>query len=438
MVKTLFILLVAIVLGADDLSAQEKSEEQLVKEGSIRYLNYPKNKKNALLYDTIDPYGFYNIIQASFSASYSIVNAEFGGIGESDIQKLKECATQPLSDLPYLESRLGPQGTTPLPNMFNEDSVVRIPDLGTYYVYPERKTTYFICKKYDDLVIKEKKVLDTLTGKFNFVPTEIILRNRLCFSNKWIITARIDVDLIYQLGKTIYLPIGSDTTKQLIREFETFLANAEKRFGGTGCYQIIDFMRFYNFQKDESKLFREKRYYGMGRDFVLNDLIKDETFTVEKRDTSILVNQYGEDSLVFDKQTKESLLEYRVNINVDTVYYVKSGFEKLYEAHSIYYDKLEKKWRDYPYSVFATKKVFTSANETIVYEMDEEPSRKPFNHHDLRIPTFISYIKKQYSEQNNPLYKYFRAIPQKSFTQFPWEEKLYNHTFSGIEIKSPY
>ncbi|MBI3239040.1 MAG: hypothetical protein HYZ43_09410 [Flavobacteriia bacterium] len=110
----------------------------------------------------------------------------------------------------------------------------------------------------------------------------------------------------------------------------------------------------------------------------------------------------------------------------------------MYEAHSIYYYKLEKKWRDYTYSVFATKKVFTTANETIVYEMDEEPGRKPFNYDNLRIPSITSYIKKQYSEQNNPLYKYLRALPQTSFTQFPWEEKLYNHTFSGIEIKSPY
>ena len=434
MVKTLFILLVAIVLGADYLSAQEKSEEQLVKEGSIRFINYPNNKKNALLYDTVNPYGFYNIIQASFSASYPIVTAEFGGISEGDIQKLKECATQPLSELPYLESRLGPQGTTPLADMFNEDSVARIPGLGTCYVYPERKTTFFICKKYGDLVIKEKKVFDSLTGKFNFVPTEIILRNRLCFSNKLIITARIDVDLIYQLGKTIYLPIGSDTTKQLIREFETFLANAEKRFGGTGCYQIIDFMRFYDFQKDESKLFREKRYYGMERDFLLNDLIKDETFTVEKRDTSILVNEYGEDSLVVDKQTKESILEYRVNINVDTNYYVKSGFEKLYEQHILYYDQREKVWRDYAHAVFATKKVFTTQQENIVYEMVAGTGKKPYWGNGYSSVT--SYLKKQYSEQNNPLYKYLRVLPQTSFTQFPWEEKLYNHTFSGIEIKA--
>lgn len=437
MVKNLFFLLITLFLVSDTLSAQEKSEEQLVKEGSIRFINYPNNKKNALLYDTVNPYGFYNILQASFAASYPIGNTEFGGIGESDIQKLKECATQPLSDLPYLESRLGPQGTTPLANMYNEDSVVRIPDLGTYYVYPERKTTYFICRKYDDLVIKEKKVLDTLTGKFNFEPTEIILRNRLCFSNKLIITARIDVELIYQLGKVIYLPIESDTTKQLIREFETFLANAEKRFGGTGCYQIIDFMRFYDFQKDESNLFREKRYYGMERDFVLNDLINDEAITIEKRDTSILVNEYGEDSLVFDKQTKEWLLEYRLNINVDTIYYVKSGFEKLYEAHVLYYDQREKVWREYVHSVFATKKVFSTANETIVYEMNEEPGRKPFTHNNLRIPTITSYLKKQHSELNNPLYKYLRALPQTSFPKFPWEEKLYTHTFSGIEIKSP-
>lgn len=434
MVKKLYILLIALFLVTDTLIAQEKSEEQLVKEGSIRFMNYPRNKQNALLYDTIDPRGFYQIMQATFSEAYAISNIELKGISDNDVQKLKKCVDQPLSDLSYLESRLGPQGTTPLANMFNEDSAVRIPNLGTSYVYPERKNTYFICRKYDDLIIKEKKVFDSLSGKFTFVPIEIILRNRLCFSDKLIVTARIDVALLYQLGKTIYLPVETGATKQMIQDFETFLTNAEKRFGGTGCYQIIDFKRFFDFEREESKLFREKRHYGMGRDFVLNDLIKDEAFTIEKRDTSILVNEYGEDSLVFDKQTNEQLLEYRINI--DTFYYVKSGFDKLYEEHSIYYDKLEKKWRDYPYSVFATKKVFTTSNETIVYEMDEEPGRKPFNYNNLRIPTITSYIKKQYSEQNNPLYKYLRVLPQTSFAQFPWEEKLYNHQFKGTILSS--
>ena len=211
--------------------------------GEIRYISYPNIPKNKLLYDTVDTYGFYSIVQSSFRAGSRVSDSIVKGISAGDLQRLRSVIS--LREVRGLEFRLGLQATTPLANSRGEDSVVFLPDGTTAYLYPARDSIYTVTCNFDEIVIREELVTDSVNGKRIYRPVELMLMKRFKGLDKPIVTARMDFQWMYLLNAEFVSALPKQESDLLIGKMEAYFASGVKEFGGYGYSQLVKYRHFY-------------------------------------------------------------------------------------------------------------------------------------------------------------------------------------------------
>jgi|GEM_PF-5346482 len=292
-----------------------------------RYSCFARNEQNKELYDTLNPYSFYNIIVQTIDRLTDGKNKfDYKGIQSSDIVKLRTDFGSDWRSISDLEMLLGPQARTPMSNHLGEDSILRLSDGSYEYLYPARDSIFFYFGEYSDIVLKERVLFDSITGKELVEPLEIYLRKQLFPNEEPTVVLSFNWQLLYLIMKERYVPILKNESQLLIVDYEEFLAIAEKRFDSNGCYQFIGGSNFFSYLDETKSLnkirdddipFNEwnsfkKANEGQG---VFYKVISNET---------ILVNEYGEDSLVFDPKLNDFVKVIR--LDKETLYYVKNQF----------------------------------------------------------------------------------------------------------------
>lgn len=418
MVKS-FLIIVAFSFIVENLFSQINNNDT-----NIRYLHYANTPENQQLFDSINTFGFYNLVKLTIDR-LDDRNVEHKGISRENVAIIKEsCSNIELRSL-GLSWHLGRQATSPIVNKKGEDSVMYLPDGTTEYVYPGRDTIYTISGTIDDFVIKEKCYLDSTTNKLIWTPIELIARKKVIPFLKPIPIILFNWEAMYTVRKEWFKPLEKSKGDSLIPLLETFLKMAESQFDSIGCYQLIGEEQFWNYLNQSFVINREVDYDSLIKNWkqFVNGANKEELFLHIEKEERLLANEYGEDSMIYTPDGTH-LFVYREF--VDTMVFVKKGFDKLYEYRCLYFVD-STGWCEELVEVVGAKKTSKRDEFMVVYRASKKP---------------LGYASKkdrwEYQQLNDPLYKWLSIAPKTSFTQFPWEEKLYNHTFSGIEIKSPY
>jgi len=394
---------------------------------SYRYTRFARNEQNKELFDTTNPYSFYNLIVQTIERLSDGKNQfDYKGMQSSDMAKLRVTYGKDWHSIPNLKMRLGPQRTRPIANRFGEDSVLYLADGTAEYIYPARDSIFFYFGEYSDIVLKEQVVFDSITGTESVEPLEVFLRKQLFQHEEPSVVLSFNWELLYLMKKERMVPILENESQTLLAAYESFLAMAEKRFGREGCYE---FMRGQNLFRclDESRAIHKITDY----DVVFNEwnALKKATemegvfYEIDSNEI-VLVNEYGEDSLVYDIVLKD--FKQVIQLHTDTVYYVKNQFNSLYEYRCLYHDDL-KGWEEYLQALIVTKKV-------------------PGNQHSLSVAHTMKYktglqelseeesLRQQYNDNYNPLSRYLQQTPIKQIPTFDWEIISMSSLFLGEQI----
>ena len=342
------IILIILILGTFTVKGQVNT--------SYRYTRFARNEQNKELYDTLNPYSFYNIIVQTIDRLTDGKNKfDYKGIQSSDIVQLRTDFGSDWRSISDLEMLLGPQARTPMSNHLGEDSILMLSDGSYSYLYPARDSIFFYFGEYSDIVLKERVLFDSITGKELVEPLEIYLRKQLFPNEEPTVVLSFNWELLYLIMKERYIPIDEKESRILIAAYEEFLAKAERRFDHEGCYQFIggnNLFSYFNESEAINKLTDIDVVFNEWNSFKKANEEQGVFYKVISNET-ILVNEYGEDSLVFDPKLNDFVQVIR--LDKDTLYYVKNQFESLYEYRCLYYDEL-RGWEEYLQAIIVTKK----------------------------------------------------------------------------------
>ncbi len=418
--KWTLILLAALCFGQ---SFSQVFGSKIVPKGKVRYITYPNNRKNSLLYDTITPHGFHSILKQTLIQTEIISNVELRGISEADLALLKK-AYGGLKAVPFIRAKAGEQSIVPLQNSQGRDSIAYYPDGTAVFVYPPRDTTWFIIADYDELVFKEEQIYDSVKKQLRFKPIEISLLKRFPGIDQPIVTANINMDLLYELNKDFAVEVQGEQGKKLLSDLEAFLARSEAQYGD-GCYYQLsayDLMRQHIRNGGEHPFLTQYSAYESVPDLGW----KISTYR------RVIVDSKGEDSVQYNPVSGERSIAFEQVY--DSAFYVKKGFERLYEDYILEFDRKSGQWKNHLVCVHATKTLLPGQAPHTVYKV----SPGFMNYQDGLTGDQTKYVARQYNYWNNPLFVYLQSLTEVTILPpFEWEEALFEHTLPWKEVSAP-
>jgi hypothetical protein len=437
----LFTIGLSLFLRFNVAAQPQNNAPQHIDSTGVRYISYPNNSQNKDLYDNSLPYGLPAAIRSVCTDLKHFQEYKTGGISPADLRQLRQITGTDWCRIPGLVYNIGPWAANPFQNQYGEDSLTAA---GDSYVYPARDTTWFISENYDELIVREIALYDSLGRFTEYAPDELLLLKSFPGLQKPIVTASFPYEYMHIFSLMLNEALSKSQSDSLIKVVEMYLATAEKQLGPYGRYTTIgeqdmyverplEFLSMSNWFEEDVKCGGEwTRNYR----WLLMSLQNDpEVHLHIDSIIEIQENRFCGDAI----QNIDPLTGRREywKITCDTSFYIKSGFEATYCNTIFEYNRYTKTWIKHAQYLLMTKTLLPDELPIVAYKklIHQQPTAENRSlEHFPPSDNDISADKSALFEQaNNPLNGYLHPTP----AQFNWEKDLQQHTCNWKLVSSP-
>lgn len=304
------------------------------------YYRFPNTTENKALFDQNNPFGLAFACSELLQHKHKLSNAfsRITGISASDqIVLLSKNPGKSMEDLGF-QSYLGPQGTTPLSNIYGEDSVIRLSDGTTEYLYPERKIHWINNRSFDELVIQVIKAKQS-DNSIRLIPQRAYFQKTFTDMPQPITVLSFEWSLLYEHRLDWWEELKDSAANNLLVELQHYQDQQFEAYTSTPDFL---FNKDVSFKCIESSLEISDLDRIAYWDYIVSEWFKEPYRKSEtvfrskiKETRTNLVNIYGEDSISYDFNGKATIA---YESSYDTLVACEGPFHKIYKNYHLEYE----------------------------------------------------------------------------------------------------